>query len=62
MAVVCVVTLNQFEATDAFSNRLLRVVGPLTASIVVYLALARLLGMNELWLMFKRGRPDADRS
>jgi len=56
MSLVCYMTLNQIAAEDRLVVRLLRVFVPFAASVVTYLAAAKLLRMDEIWLLLKRNR------
>ena len=61
MSLVCLVALQQTEPGPAFTTRLLRVFVPMLLSIVTYFAAAKLLGLDELWLLFKRQHQSDDR-
>ena len=60
MSLACWVTLHQLDPLtpgDRLTDRLLRVFVPLLASVLTYLAAAKLLRMDEIWLLFKRNQP-----
>jgi putative peptidoglycan lipid II flippase len=54
MSAVCMWTLNQFEPGESMVQRFLQLVVPLTASMLTYFAVAKMLGMTEVWLLFRR--------
>jgi putative peptidoglycan lipid II flippase len=54
MSAVCLGVLNQFEPSESLTQRLLQVLAPLTASMATYFAVAKILGMTEVWLIFRR--------
>lgn len=56
MSAVCLWTRQSFAVVDGtMGERILAVMIPLAASLVTYFAAARLLGLNELGLLVKRG-------
>jgi putative peptidoglycan lipid II flippase len=56
MSSCCAWTLDRLRGGDGFFQRLMPVAVPLVVSVIVYLAVARALGMNELWLLFRRDK------
>jgi putative peptidoglycan lipid II flippase len=54
MSAVCLGVLNQFEPGESLTQRLLQMLVPLTASMLTYFAVAKILGMTEVWLLFRR--------
>jgi putative peptidoglycan lipid II flippase len=60
MSLVCWWTRDRFVDGDGLFPRALQVAVPLLASIVVYFAMAWLLGLKEFWFMFRgdTSRPD----
>jgi len=54
MGLVCYGSVRLLPGDESLIDKLIAVFVPLTTSILVYFALARSLGMNELWLLFKR--------
>lgn len=54
MSAVCYYTLAQFDSAPTLIARLIRLVVPLTVSIVTYFAAAWLLGVEEMWLLLPR--------
>jgi putative peptidoglycan lipid II flippase len=60
MSLVCAGSLEYFQAEGAKFGRLVTALVPLGLSLVTYFAAAKLLGLNELWLLFQRDvRDDA---
>jgi putative peptidoglycan lipid II flippase len=54
MSIVCGYTLELFDQAPTVTARLIRLVVPLTLSIVTYFAAAWLLGVEEMWLLVSR--------
>ncbi|MCA9014442.1 MAG: murein biosynthesis integral membrane protein MurJ [Planctomycetaceae bacterium] len=53
MAVVIVVELHMISPADQFIYRLIRVCVPVASAVIVYLLLARLLGMSEIMTLLR---------
>jgi len=60
MCAACLATLTVLPAGEDFTHRLLRVSMSIAASVAVYAGVARLLGMNELWMLLKPGSVTTD--
>jgi len=60
MGLVCLITRDYMGPDDRLTGRLLQVFVPLVASILTYFAMARLLSLNELWLLFGASHETAD--
>lgn len=54
MAAVCVGVMSSLGAGDTFAARVVQVVGPLLAGVVTFAFAARVLGLQEPWLIFRR--------
>ena len=54
MSAVCLGVLNQFEPGESLTQRLLQMLVPLTASMLTYFAVAKILGMTEVWMLLRR--------
>ncbi len=54
MSLVCLISLQQIDPQPDLPNRLLQVFVPMLFSVVTYLTAARLLRLDELWLLFSR--------
>jgi hypothetical protein len=59
MAMACLATLGFLDGGASLSERLMRVAGPVVASLVVYSLAARLLGIREVGVLI---RGDEDQS
>lgn len=59
MGAVCGATLAPWEAGGGLLRRSVRVLVPLVASVAAYFVAARLLGLDELWLLFRRHGPES---
>jgi len=55
MSIVCLITLNCVGTGLSLTARMTRVLVPLGLSILSYLAAARFLRLDEIWLLFQRG-------
>lgn len=60
MAAACIASLSAIPQDDRISARLTAVLLPLVVALVVYFGMARLLGMSEIWLLFRRERKEKD--
>ena len=60
MGLVCLTTIRNIPMGDTMIGRGLRVFVPIAVSIVVYLAMAKLLRMNEPWLVLGREKPSRE--
>jgi len=61
MAIACVMTLSLFAESARVAGRLWRVVVPVAASLAVFGVAAKLLGLHEPWLLWRRsGDADGD--
>lgn len=58
MGCVCVLLIAQLPPGGSLGRRLVAVCLPLAASVLVYFAAARVLRMDEPWLLFKRDLAD----
>jgi putative peptidoglycan lipid II flippase len=56
MAAACYVSLRLIPESGSFGARLAAVVLPFGVALIVYFGTARVLGMSELWLLFRRDR------
>lgn len=61
MSIVCMLVAWQIPAGHSWGQRLASVFAPIAASLAVYFALARLMGMSEIGLLV-RGGQSADES
>jgi peptidoglycan biosynthesis protein MviN/MurJ (putative lipid II flippase) len=55
MSIVCVLVARQFPVGHTWGQRLASVFAPIAASLAVYFALARLMGMSEIGLLIRGG-------
>ena len=60
MSAVCLGVLNLFEPGESLTQRLLQMLVPLTASMLTYIAVAKMLGMTEVWLLFRRDKQSTE--
>ena len=60
MAMVILLELQLISATENFSSRMIRVLVPVISSVVLYLFLARLLGLNEIMTMLSSNKKPTD--
>lgn len=56
MTAGCLAMTGVFPGGEQISQRLAAVFGPLGVSLALYFGMARLLGMSEIWLLFRRER------
>ena len=54
MALVCYVVGDLCPTSPSILSRLSKVLVPLVFSVATYMAAAKLLGLDELWLLFSR--------
>jgi putative peptidoglycan lipid II flippase len=57
MAAACWLTMQWLPPGASTLSRLLAVIGPFAASVVVYLGAARMIGLSEPFLLLSRGEP-----
>lgn len=60
MAVIISVELQVISASDQILYRLIRVMIPLISAVVIYLLLARVLGLHEIMTMIRSGKQPAE--
>ena len=60
MAAIISVELLVISASDQILYRLIRVMIPLISAVVIYLLLARVLGLHEITAMLRSGKQPAD--
>lgn len=58
MAAVCLLALAALEPSGSLSGRAIRVIVPVTCAILTYFAAAKVLKLDEVWLLFRRERSD----
>lgn len=58
MGIACWVSGLLLPLDESLSSRLLAVFGPLTVAVAVYLSVAKLLGLREVEMLFRRGRSE----
>ncbi|MFK7779190.1 MAG: murein biosynthesis integral membrane protein MurJ [Gimesia sp.] len=56
MAAIIMLELQMISSTDDFVSRLMRVLIPVFSAVVVYLFLARILGLDEIMTLIRPGR------
>ncbi|WP_339727201.1 murein biosynthesis integral membrane protein MurJ [uncultured Gimesia sp.] len=56
MSVIIIVELQVISSADQFFYRLIRVLIPVISAVVIYLLLARLLGMSEIMTLLRSGK------